>query len=236
MNKKIQHINHPEKISFHDVLFIFVKHAKKIIVLTLLGLIAATAVYLNHDTIYQSKAKLLVRYVRESRTVDPFEETKSTSGGKSADSVINTEIEILNSTDLAEEVAKEVGVDQLLSGNVALSGPTLSSAAEEISKGMEVVPGQSSNVLYITYGNKDSKLSKLALNKIIELYFKKHLEIHGGSIRPDFKTGRRSPGSPNTNGNAAQQAANRIRHSVAKRGHGSIVIPAGKDSRGADES
>lgn len=186
MNKKIQHINHPEKISFHDVLFIFVKHAKKIIVLTLLGLIAATAVYLNHDTIYQSKAKLLVRYVRESRTVDPFEETKSTSGGKSADSVINTEIEILNSTDLAEEVAKEVGVDQLLSGNVALSGPTLSSAAEEISKGMEVVPGQSSNVLYITYGNKDSKLSKLALNKIIELYFKKHLEIHRSAAAFDL--------------------------------------------------
>ncbi len=162
-----------------DVLFVLFKHKWKIIFCSLLGFAAAAAVYVKQEPIYRSKAKLLVRYVRESGTVDTYEDMKSPGGGgKAGDPVINTEIEIFNSMDLAQQVAEAVGVEKLLPESAGLSKSPLSTAGSAILKNLEVIPGQSSTVLYVTYGNKDPILAQEVLKKLVEGYFEKHLEVH----------------------------------------------------------
>ncbi len=50
-----------------DILYILFKHKWKIIILSLLGFAAAGFVFSKRKVIYQSKAKILVSYVLNSR-------------------------------------------------------------------------------------------------------------------------------------------------------------------------
>ena len=166
-----------EGFGVQDVLYVLFKHKWLILLFSLLGFGAATAAFLTQKPIYQSKAKLLVRYIRETGTVDPFEDMQSpVGGGKAGNSVIDTEIEILNSADLALDVADAVGVGRLLPE--AGAAATLSEAAGLVSAGFEVEPGHSSNVIYVSYRHGNSQMSKDVLTHLVDRYFKKHLEIH----------------------------------------------------------
>ncbi len=85
-----------------DVLFVLFKHKWKILLFSLVGFGAAAAVFFIQDPIYQSQAKLLVRYVLERGSVDPYQNQTSPGGRPgNGNDVINTEIEILTSVDLA---------------------------------------------------------------------------------------------------------------------------------------
>lgn len=165
--------------SVQDVLFIVFKHKWKIIVLSLLGFGAAAAVYVKQVPVYKSTAMLLVRYVIETGTVDPYAEMKSPTGGRrGGDPVILTEMAILRSHDLAEEIAVAVE-EEKVSANIPVNEDMdPSAAASAILGGLEIIPGDSPNILYLIYANEDPSLPQLTLDKIVELYFKRHLAIH----------------------------------------------------------
>lgn len=158
-----------------DVLFVLFKHKWMIALLSLLGFGAAAAVNFSRTPIYQSEAKLLVRYVLERASVDTFHDP-GRPNIIAGDSVINTEIEILISKDLALDVAGKIGADLLIPDSV--KKPSLSDAAVGIIDNMEVGFGQSANVLRVAYGSPDPELSKKVLREIVERYFEKHLQIH----------------------------------------------------------
>src|SRR6266540_5556916 len=97
------------------ILFALFKRKWSIILLALMGLIAAAAVYFLFPPSYESQAKLLVRYVLERSAIDPVEAEKAGANSSSeADRVIGAEIEILTSWDLATQVAHAIGPKRLL--------------------------------------------------------------------------------------------------------------------------
>ena len=175
-----------------DVLFMVFKHKWMISLLALAGFAAAAGLHCRQQPIYQSTAKLLVRYVVESASVDPYAAMKSpgSAAHRHGDPVILTEIEILSSLDLAKEVAAEIGTRRLL-GGAAAQGPgnepkVLSAAAGVIASELLVETGTSPNVLHITFGNPGREISRDVLEKLIELYFKKHLDIHRSAAAFDL--------------------------------------------------
>lgn len=180
MQKSQSKVSSPGGFSVQDVLYIVFKHKWKIIVLSLLGFGAAAAVFLNQKPLYSSTAKLLVRYVMETGTIDPYSEMKSPGGGarRGADPVILTEIEILRSLDLARDVAEAVALENLQGEVMSPSAANPQDAAMAILRRLIVFPGESPNVLYVSYANELSEIPKVTLEKLVELYFKKHLEIH----------------------------------------------------------
>ena len=102
-------------LGLSDILFALFRHKKMILALALLGFLTAAAVYVFYPPLYESDAKLLVRYVLDRRTVDPSDNsTASTSLEATADSIINSEVEILTSWDLAVQVAEAIGPKRLL--------------------------------------------------------------------------------------------------------------------------
>jgi polysaccharide biosynthesis transport protein len=173
--------------SIQDVLYIVFKHKWKIIILSLLGFGASAAVFVNQKPMYSSTAKLLVRYVMETGTIDPYTEMKSPGGGsrRGADPVILTEIEILTSLDLAREVAQAVQAEIAGTGKVIPGIEDPQAAALAILGKLMVYPGDSPNVLYVTYGNNQREIPKLTLEKLVEHYFKRHLEIHRSAVAFD---------------------------------------------------
>src|SRR6266487_3579642 len=90
------------------ILFALFKRKWSIILLALMGLIAAAAVYFLYPPVYESQAKLLVRYVLERSAVDPIEGAKPSTAASSrtVDTVIGAEVAILTSWDLDVQVAE----------------------------------------------------------------------------------------------------------------------------------
>src|SRR5438874_5062067 len=97
-------------VNLSAILFALFKRKRTIILCAAVGIIAAAAFYFFYPPVYESQAKLLVRYVLERSAVDPIEAEKAaTESSNTADRVIGAEIEILTSWDLAVQVAQAIG-------------------------------------------------------------------------------------------------------------------------------
>jgi len=174
-------------ISKNDVLYALFKHKKIILLGTIVGLAAATAVYFFYPAVYESDAKLLVRYVVERSTVDSVDSPKNPGGyAPTTDTVIGSEIEILSSWDLAVQTAEAVGVKRLLPK--AAGAPSKEAAAATIASGLSLTTHKGSNIIFAAYQNRDPELATLVLNELVTRYFNKHLEVHRSAGAFDFVT------------------------------------------------
>lgn len=164
--------------SLYDVLYIIFKHKWKIILLSLIGLgvSGAMAYRIMREPSYESVAKLMIRYVVDRPTIDPESIDQMMRGG------MQTETELLKSRDTAIEVAEAVGPEKFLPKTDA--PPTASDVAGIIQGGLSVaVPkgagrGGLSNLLFLSFRSNEKELTTQALDAIIQVYFKKHLELH----------------------------------------------------------
>ena len=162
-------------MKLNDILFILFRHKWKILFCTALGLLGAAAVFFFLPAPYESKAKLIVRYVVDRSAVDNLE-TAGKPVGSPNDSVILAEVEILTSSDVAAQVADAVGVERLLKEKK--SKATTAEAARDILANLEVTAVHDSNIISIVYKNSDPRLATEVLDQLVKFYFDKHLEVH----------------------------------------------------------
>lgn len=176
----------PESASLNlgDVLFTLARHKWKILLFTLLGFGGAVAVYFLSGKVYQSDAKLLVRYVLERNAIDPVESQSNPGAARTGDNVINAEIDIITSWDLAVQVAEAVGIERLVTSKDKPA--TVEAAAAVVANGVEVVVPKGSKVIQISYKNQDPALAQKVLEELTRRYFDKHLEIHRSTGTFDF--------------------------------------------------
>jgi uncharacterized protein involved in exopolysaccharide biosynthesis/Mrp family chromosome partitioning ATPase len=162
----------PSSLNVHDILYVLFKHKWKILLSAAIGIGAAVAVYLRYPTVYESQAKLLVRYVVDRSSVDQIDSTSAVNSNDQ--SLINSEVEILTSWDLATDVAKAVSLErpQPESGSAAPISPM------SVQFGLAVAGIRGTNIIVLSYRNKDPHLTTLVLKELLTRYFTKHLEIH----------------------------------------------------------
>jgi polysaccharide biosynthesis transport protein len=162
-------------ISFNDIVFILFRHKWKIISCALAGFAGAAYLYFFLPSLYESKAKLIVRYVVDRSAVDNLDDSGKPVGSPS-DSVILAEVEILTSADVATQVADAVGVQRLVKGSKGEA--TSARAAREILRNLEVTAVKGSNIISISYKNGNPQLATEVLDQLVKFYFDKHLEVH----------------------------------------------------------
>src|SRR5438270_8708647 len=107
---ELEHSN----INLSNILFAIFKWKRTIIGFTLFGILAAVCVYFFFPAVYESDARLLVRYVVERSgydSVDTVTGQASRGGGSgiSLDVVIAAEVSIITSWDLSVQVAAVLG-------------------------------------------------------------------------------------------------------------------------------
>ena len=174
-------------MSKHDIRYALFKHKKKIVLGTLAGLIAAVGVFFFFPVVYESDAKLLVRYLVERSSVDSVDSPKSPGGyAATTDTVIGAEVEILSSWDLAVQTAEAIGPKRLLPHSAGR--PSKEAAASTIASGLTLNTKKSSNIIWVAYMNRDPELATLVLNEFVARYFNKHLEVHRSAGAFDFVT------------------------------------------------
>jgi uncharacterized protein involved in exopolysaccharide biosynthesis/Mrp family chromosome partitioning ATPase len=200
---------HHSGIGLSDILFALFKRKWTIILCVLLGIIAAAGYYFLYPPVYESRAKLLVRYVLERSAVDPIEGAKPTfQFSNDSDRVIGAEIEILTSWDLAIQVAQAIGPTRLLAptpvpdmvkriaeavGLKRLLPPSGTSATEadaarSVVLGLKVLSTKGSNIIFVSYENRNPEMATLVLQELLSRYFVKHLEVHRSAGAFDFVT------------------------------------------------
>jgi len=169
--------NQAAGLNLADIYYIVFRHKWKIILFSAAGFLAAAAVYFKMPVSYKSEAALYIRYILESRAPnpiagDPQTRTLETGGAN----IINSEIEIIRSLDLARDVAMKIGPEKILG-----KGQTnIWDAAAAVRKGLTVGVANKSDILGITFQCSDLKIVQDVLTKLIEAYLAKHKEIHRG--------------------------------------------------------
>ena len=174
-------------IGLKDILYALFKHKKTIIMGTALGLLVMGGVYFFFPAQYESNAKLLVRYLVERSSVDSVDRPQSPGGyAPTTDGVIGSEVEILNSWDLAVQTAEAIGPKRILPRSKGT--PTKEAAASVIASGLELTTHKGSNIIFVSYKNRDPEITTVVLNELVNRYFNKHLEVHRSAGAFDFVT------------------------------------------------
>jgi uncharacterized protein involved in exopolysaccharide biosynthesis/Mrp family chromosome partitioning ATPase len=168
-----------------DIYFILFRHKWKIILLSLAGIAAAAVYWWYCPPPFQSEAKLFVRYVLDSRSVgaDP-KNAQMTSPDAMGQSIINSEMEILTSYDLADQAAKNIGPAKILAKYGGGNDPT--KAAGIIRKNLVVETPKQDSVIHVAFMSADPTIVQPVLSEIISDYLDKHLQVHQSSMSDDY--------------------------------------------------
>ena len=179
--------------SLRDVYFILFRHKRKVAWFFVGIFLTVALVTFLLPEIYQSEAKLLVRLGRESVTLDP---TATTSGqtisvNARRESEIRSELQILNSRDLAEKVVDAIGPQAIVRGKIHRLTSFIASlfvspdpvkerneAMRTVMKNWTISSERDSNIISLAYESSDPKTAHDVLNQLINSYLEKHMAVN----------------------------------------------------------
>jgi uncharacterized protein involved in exopolysaccharide biosynthesis len=162
-------------INVHEILYMLYRHKWKIICFGLAGILAAAAVYILVPPLYQSGAKLLVRYVVDRNAVDTIDTQINTPSPENG-TVINSEVVILNSSDLVRQVVESVGIDRI--AKAAGIRPTAEKVVEYINQNLNVSVVRGTNIISVAFTSSNASLPLPVVQELVKRYFDRHLEVH----------------------------------------------------------
>lgn len=166
-----------------EILMILFRNKWKIILFALLGVGAAAGVWLKVEPPYKSTAKVLVKYTIDTPVMLGPEGYEVNSADPRGANVMNTEIAILNSWDLANEVVAALGPDMILSESEGTNQPVR--AAIQVKKNLEISAGRNGNVIEISYQNDRPGVTVPILSEILDRYRKNHVQVHRSAASSD---------------------------------------------------
>lgn len=170
-----------------DVAYIFFRHKAKILVCSTIGVAAAAAITFKYQPDYISDAKLMIRYVVDSRRGNPLDTGDQVRNPDSrGDNIINSEVELIMSLDLASEVAEKVGVTNVLRGLVDPKDEgNLQLAAVTVRNRLDVRVRPKSNVMGVSFQHPEASVARNVLKTLIGQdpanpgeYLKAHARVH----------------------------------------------------------
>ena len=174
-------------MSLSDIYYVLFRHQWKILSFTAAGLVAAAGIYCFKPPLYTSAAKLYVRYVEDARLPNGTGNSQVKLPDARGENIINSEVEILTSLDIAREVVDAIGAEKLLAK--AGGGSDLNQAAALVKKYISVDVPKRSDVLKIIFQHPDREIVQPVLTQVIASYLKKHAEIHRDlGVTDDFLT------------------------------------------------
>lgn len=175
-NRQIQS-QPPAAINVADIYYVLFRHKWKIILFGLAGIAAAAALYHFKPPPFQSQAELQIQYVKEAATLSLGSEQKIIMTDTRGNDVINSEIKILTSLDVAKAAVTNYGAANILAKVGGGNDPI--AAARVLENSLMAEPSDNgSSIIVVTFKSPDPKIVQPVLQEIITNYFKKHNEIH----------------------------------------------------------
>ncbi|MBT7866934.1 MAG: hypothetical protein HN763_11345, partial [Opitutales bacterium] len=184
-------MNDPNLASTHssitpsDIFYALFKHKVKIVLFVVLGFVAAGAVYVLYPKSYSSQARLFIRYVEQGKTpMQTSERDQITTLETRSDSIINSELQIISSMDLAMKVAGKIGPERILGD--PNKAHDIATAAQAIRNAIVVGIPSRSTVIKVDYSHSNPNLVQPILQELIDAYLAKHLETRSAGSFDNF--------------------------------------------------
>jgi polysaccharide biosynthesis transport protein len=170
--------NRPSEVITLDAIYFMLFRQKWTITgFSLAGLLIAFLIYALKPPLYSSEAELLIRYVEDSRLpAQPGNATQIKVPDLRGENIMNSEVQILTSLDLAKDVVNTIGAEKVLAK--VGGGTNVMSAAGLVKKNIEVEPIRRSDVIQVGFRHPDKQVVQPILTQLIASYLKRHAEIH----------------------------------------------------------
>jgi polysaccharide biosynthesis transport protein len=174
-------------LSLSDIYFILFRHKWKVVLGVVVGIAAGAYTYSRQTLVYESNAKLYIRYVLADKQISAVRSDDAKSPDQRGETIMTSESEILTSADIAKQVAQIIGPDKILAK--IGGGKDLNLATIVIRKGLTVDVPPRSTVISISFKHPDAQVVEPVLREIITQYLKTHREVHqSAGIVGDFLT------------------------------------------------
>lgn len=173
----------PQSASLRDFLSILFKRKTAILTIFLAVVITVTVGSFLMSPTYQAESSLLVKFGREF-IYRPEVGNKAPMIAFNQEEAINSEINILTSRDIIEQVIKTIGLENIypdLVKNLPSRMTPLEAAANTFQKKLTAEGIKKSSVIEVSFQHQDPKVAARAVNLLVEFFKEKHLQVHGGT-------------------------------------------------------
>jgi len=136
---------------------------------------------------YQSRMKILVKNSRADAVITSEANGGTNGSGEITESQINSEIALLTSKDLLEQVVIQSGLDKTSPSsfwNEKL--PPVERAVIQLEKDLEIEAAKKSTIIEVKYTSRSPETAANVLQILANLYFDKHLKLHSPPGAQEF--------------------------------------------------
>jgi uncharacterized protein involved in exopolysaccharide biosynthesis len=167
----------------------------RLLLLTFLTIALATILgIILLPKVYEAKMKILIRRERVDAAVSPGRDAVMSTPGNVTEEEINSEVEVLKSHNLLEQVAVSCNLQELHSGHYwdwlfpvdaapeirgeSDSEKKLSKAVLALEDKLQIEPLKKTDLIQVTYDSPDPQLSMRVLRTLGNLYLEKTAQVH----------------------------------------------------------
>jgi len=192
MNDALNSYEHrPYSFTARDVAAIGFRH-QKVLVLCFVGVVLGVGLSsFLLPAKYRSETKLLVKRERIDPIITPEQNAPLTFHDTVSEEEINSEVELITSSDVLEKVVKTCNLDKkkFISGIIhpwQTPQNRLDKAISDLRSDLQLEVLKKTNVISIAYESHDPKLAQKVLATLDDAYLQKHLDIHHPSGQFQF--------------------------------------------------
>jgi len=131
---------------------------------------------------YMAKGQVLIASDRADVTISPTE-ADTLALLKLNESTVNSEVYIIQSRELLEQVARGLKVASTTGGVVGIANAAANDAIvtdlQNLTKSLKVTPIKASNVIEIDYSSSDPSYAAQVVNRVVDEYLAFHAMVHG---------------------------------------------------------
>ena len=212
------------EFTLRDFYFVLFRHKKKTLALFFFIVVAFTLYVLSIPDVYLSEAQLLVKVGRESLEMIPTaDQDRAVSMSRNQKQDLYTEIEILKSRDVFEELVNRIGIESFIVASNEVDGGDGDDSAIDLSginkdqifdkivsylmKNIFVNTKIESNIIEIMFAHPNPEMAHDVVSQLIDIFIEHHMKIHYANNQYDFF---------NDQANDAKRALDEVEAKLAK--------------------
>ncbi len=181
-------------VTLRDLAAILARRKWQILITFFLVVASVVAGTLLMPKQYQTRMKVLVKNERADMIVSADRNGGSGYRGEVSEAQINSEIELLTSNNLLQEVVTKCKLDQLESTSEAVAAErqpvTVEKALRRLHHDLKITPVRKADIIQVEYAATDPHRAVAVLAQLSDSYLVAHLRVHGTPGTYEFFKGQ----------------------------------------------
>ncbi|MHC1696748.1 MAG: GumC family protein [Geobacteraceae bacterium] len=168
-----------QKGNLRGLLTIFFKYRAKILTIFFIIVVMVTVTTFFASPVYEAKSTMLVKYGREYMNRSEVG-TSEPMMSLSREEIINSEIQILKSPDLAKRVIESVSLSQMypdLAKDQSRDTLPMDVAIARFEKSLNIEDVMKSSVIQVSFEHNNPQIASKSVNLLVDYFREKHLQV-----------------------------------------------------------